>query len=625
MKPFHIFGFREYDSHNNVKYIDKDSLIYSAGKIGIIQNITNYEQKYFVGHNREICSIGINHDKTLVATGETYNNNDNLKTSVKIWDSKNLEEKCEIILSYNGVRTLGFSLDSKYLVCCCLDERHKVVVIDVDNKKELFEEDGNEKEIESIAFKSNNEFATVGIGYYRFWTIENNKLNNISFSNSLDNLDISFSVINVMDDLFVTGSSSGFISLWKNNLCLKTQKSHDSKIEALFCDANVIISGGKDKILTVLNKDLKKLKTISLDLAPNEIINSSPISLDVLSDELGEKNIKKILMGTSSGDILELIFKKNILEKDKPEIIIYNSSHYSNSENQMNEITSICFWKKLKVFVTTSEDRTIRLWDIDNRRQKTFILIEKEMKPTALTFSNKEDCFVVGFNNGNIRLYSCSSAIKIKKDINDEDRTYPITVMKYSKDDDLLACATKDEKGNNIIDVYFASSFNKYCTFTGAQNQIDGLDWSEKGDFIVSFSHEKECRIFSINYKTMIIDYNDEENDKGFQEWNTFTICYGWLLKGYYDSKDGNVPIYACERFKIDYNDKYFIAIGDCDGYAKIYKFPIVNEKQKSIGNAINHGKKITNIKFAKVGIKNILMTSSSDGCLIAWKIEPTS
>ena len=166
------------------------------------------------------------------------------------------------------------------------------------------------------------------------------------------------------------------------------------------------------------------------------------------------------------------------------------------------------------------------------------------------------------------------------------------------------------------------------CTTAYAKD----FDWSqcwcnygggiEKGDFIVSFSHEKECRIFSINYKMMISDYNNEKYDIGYQEWNTFTICYGWLLKGYYDSKDGDVPIYACERFKIDQNGNYVIAIGDYNGNAKIYKFPIIDKDQKSIGNAINHGRKITHVKFGKVGMKDILMTSGSDGCLITWKIE---
>ena len=626
MKPFHIFGYRERDGHNNIKYIDNESILYSAGKIGIIQNLTTNEQKYFIKHNKEISSLCVNNEKTLIATGEESNINydiyDNGDTSVRIWDSSSFAEKCEITIPYFGVKSLSFSLDSKYLICCCLDEKHKVVLIDVDKNKVLFDEDGDEKKILSIAFKSNNEFATAGINNYKFWTISDDKLIFKNYVNTIDSFDIRLGIIVAMNEFFITGSSLGMISLWKDNINMKTKKAHNSQVDSLYCDNKIIISGGRDKTLALLDKDLSILKKITLDLNPNQIINSSPKSLDVSPFEEGGKNIKKILMGTLSGDIIELIFNKTIIEENKPEIKIYNSSHYSNNNNDKNEITSISFWKKLKIFVTTCEDKTIRFWDLDNKKQSTFILIDEDMKPTASAFSNQGDFFVVGFNNGNIRLYSTSPSIQTKKDIKEKDRTNPITVMKYSKDDDLLACATKDEKGNNIIDVYFASSFNKYCTFIGAQNQIDGLDWTEKGDFIVSFSHEKECRIFSINYKMMITDYNNEKYDIGYQEWNTFTICYGWLLKGYYDSKDGDVPIYACERFKIDQNGNYVIAIGDYNGNAKIYKFPIIDKNQKSIGNAINHGRKVTHVKFGKVGMKDILMTSGSDGCLITWKIE---
>ena len=38
----------------------------------------------------------------------------------------------------------------------------------------------------------------------------------------------------------------------------------------------------------------------------------------------------------------------------------------------------------------------------------------------------------------------------------------------------LFLSQIKDERGNNIIDVYF-NSMNKYCTLIGAQNVINGL------------------------------------------------------------------------------------------------------------------------------------------------------
>ena len=103
------------------------------------------------------------------------------------------------------------------------------------------------------------------------------------------------------------------------------------------------------------------------------------------------------------------------------------------------------------------------------------------MKPTASNFSNKGNLFVVGFDNGIMKFYTTEKTCIMIKELKKENRKYPITVIKYNEQDTLLACATKDEKGNNIIDVYFWDSLNIFATLRGAQNQINGLDWSKDG------------------------------------------------------------------------------------------------------------------------------------------------
>ena len=620
LKPFHIFGYREKDAINNIKYIDNNSFLFPAGKIAVIQNISDKAQQYFIKHKREICSLCVNYDRTIIATGE-----ENLESKlsrnntsvVRIWESKTLKEIAEIKIPYNGVSSMSFNLDGKYLVCCCLDENHKVVVIKVKEKEIICEKNGNSKNIYSLAFKNNNEFATVGLNHYKFWTISENdegyKLICKEYKNTVKDFDDKLSTISVMNDNFVTGSSLGYITLWKDIANIKSKKLHNSQINCLYSDNRIIISGGSDKVLKVLDKDLSTLKSISLEL--ESIINFSPKSIDILPGESGQKGIKNILVGTSSGDILELIFKKSISENKNPEIKIYNSSHFSSNTKDINEITSISFSKKLNRFVTTSEDKTIRFWNIFNKSQDNFIFIKDDMKPTASNFSNQENIFVVGFDTGKMRFYSADKTCKMIREFQMDKRKNPITVIKYNDRDTLLACATKNEKGNNVIDIYFWDSLNLYASITGSQNQINGLDWSKNGNFIVAYSHQKECRVFSILEKCMISEYEKVD----YKEWYSWTLGYGWPLTGYYDAVD--IPIYSCERFYIVYRNN-IIVIGDFNGAVKFYKYPIIYKEQKSIKHDVEHGKKVTNVKYGNVGIKNIILTSSSDGCLIAWEIE---
>ena len=533
--------------------------------------------------------------------------------SIRIWNANLLEEKGNINISF-PIKALSFNFDDKYLICCCYKKKHKVILIDVEKKEILNEVSGSNKKIVGLAFKSNNEFATVGINHFKYWIINENKLIFKEYKNNLENFDDKIGVIGVSNEFFVTGSFLGFITLWDDQIIKKNGRFHNSQIDSLYSDNKLIISGARDKTIAILDKELTLLKKIDLYkvIDPQMCINCSPKSLDIF--EYNEvKNIKKILIGTYSGEILELIFNNNIIEYSDIKFEIYNSTHFCENSSESIDITSINYSRKTNIFVTTGKDRTIRFWDLMAKRQNKLIKLYDDSNPTSSAFSYNEDIFVVGFDSGKIQFFS-GIDFSLTEEI--KERNNQINVIKCSKNG-LIACATKDGKGNNIIDVYF-NSYKKYCTLEGAQNNIDGFDWSEDSKYIVSFSHDKECRVFSIIDKYIISIYSNLD----YYEWNTWTLGYGWPLKGYYDGNYGKIPIYTSERFKLENEDIYNIAIGDINGNIKLFKFPIISKEQKSVSNYNYHGKEITHIKFGKINNKNILLTSSSDGCLIAWEIK---
>ena len=613
IKPSYVFGYRAKDAHNNIKYINNFTIAYNAGKIGVVQNLMNNGQKYFNKHKNEISALCINNNKNLIATGENQKENEEDNYAIRIWDSNTLEENKVIYINY-PVKALCFNTNDKYLVVCCSDEKHNVILIDVENKDILDEVSGSEKKIIGIVFKNEKEFATVGISHFKFWIINENKLLFKEYVNSLDNFDDKLGVISLSNENFVTGSFLGYITLWSEYVNTKMKKCHNSQIDSLYSDNKLIISGARDKTISILDNDLTILNKIDMNkiIDPKLCLNCSPKSLDIINHS-EPKEINKILIGTYSGDILELIFKNNLFDESDISYKIYNSSHFCENSSENVEITSINYLSRANLFVTTAKDKTIRFWDTKEKKQKKLIYLENDSFPTCADFSSDEKLFIVGYDSGNIEVYSGNdiSLTKSKK-----ERNKKINVLKCSKND-LIACATQDEKGNNIIDVYF-TSLNKFCTLTGAQNQIDGLDWSEDSKYIVTFSHQKECRVFSVlDKKYMISDYSLIDNYK----WNSWTLGYGWLLKGYYDGKYGNIPIYVSERFKLDKDEIYNIAIGDINGGIKLFKFPIINKEQKAVTNFNYHAQKVINMKFGNVNNKYILLTSSSDGCLIAWEI----
>ena len=269
----------------------------------------NNGQKYFNKHKNEISALCINNNKNLIATGENQKENEEDNYAIRIWDSNTLEENKVIYINY-PVKALCFNTNDKYLVVCCSDEKHNVILIDVENKDILDEVSGSEKKIIGIVFKNEKEFATVGISHFKFWIINENKLLFKEYVNSLDNFDDKLGVISLSNENFVTGSFLGYITLWSEYVNTKMKKCHNSQIDSLYSDNKLIISGARDKTISILDNDLTILNKIDMNkiIDPKLCLNCSPKSLDIINHS-EPKEINKILIGTYSGDILELIFK----------------------------------------------------------------------------------------------------------------------------------------------------------------------------------------------------------------------------------------------------------------------------------------------------------------------------
>ncbi len=67
----------------------------------------------------------MNTERTLVATGEVGK-----KPKVYIWTANNAQKVSKIKLGrVRGVKTIGWSMNSKYVACTCLDNDHTVYLL----------------------------------------------------------------------------------------------------------------------------------------------------------------------------------------------------------------------------------------------------------------------------------------------------------------------------------------------------------------------------------------------------------------------------------------------------------------------------------------------------------------
>jgi len=132
--------------------------------------------------------------------------------------------------------------------------------------------------------------------------------------------------------------------------------------------------------------------------------------------EFGFETKNKILLGTLASEVFEINFSKNLIEGSftfTP--LIYN--HYSLSNTDNNKITGLAFWQRKNIFISVSEDCTLRLWDTNINKHIDYIKLDVDNKgnkyksnkgninkPTTIYIHKDENDVAIGFIDGAVRV-----------------------------------------------------------------------------------------------------------------------------------------------------------------------------------------------------------------------------
>jgi WD40 repeat protein len=132
--------------------------------------------------------------------------------------------------------------------------------------------------------------------------------------------------------------------------------------------------------------------------------------------EFGFETKSKILLGTLASEIFEINFSKNLIEGPVSlNPLIFN--HYSVSNTENNKISAIAFWQKKNLFISVSEDSTLRLWDTEQNKHIDYIKLDVDNKgnkyksdkgninkAVALHLHKDENDIAIGFVDGAVRV-----------------------------------------------------------------------------------------------------------------------------------------------------------------------------------------------------------------------------
>ena len=144
-----VFGFRNFDTRNNLKFNNQGQIVYCTAGVGVVQNVVEHTQRHFNAHRDDIVALAYHPGLNLVATGQMASkelNEQSAKVNKKaidgklvnifLWDAETCQQKGGPIfgLHRRAVRQLAFSPDGKRLLSIGEDDQHAIGIYDVQSR-----------------------------------------------------------------------------------------------------------------------------------------------------------------------------------------------------------------------------------------------------------------------------------------------------------------------------------------------------------------------------------------------------------------------------------------------------------------------------------------------------------
>ena len=167
-----IFGYRGFDTRDNLFYTKNGEIVYHTAATGIVYNPQTHTQRFFIGqHTDDILCLAIDQSGKLIATGEIGHS-----PKICVWDATTLE--CLAVLKgfhERGVTNLSFNGDSTQLITVGLDDAHSVALYEWRSGTKIASDKGSQDKIFNVQFNPHApEFVTVGIKHVKFWKVAGN-------------------------------------------------------------------------------------------------------------------------------------------------------------------------------------------------------------------------------------------------------------------------------------------------------------------------------------------------------------------------------------------------------------------------------------------------------------------
>ena len=150
-----------------------------------------------------------------------------------------------------SIRNVAYSPSGDHLVIVDNSDDHNLAVYNTGTGACVAKSKGDRSAIIEVAFKDEQNFATVGAKHFKLWTITSGnikgKMGNFSGkSNKIGSIAYNGAVA-------LTGAITGELLLWNGTTCSKVAgKNHTKLIDAITVTPTHVITGGRDSKVVVM-------------------------------------------------------------------------------------------------------------------------------------------------------------------------------------------------------------------------------------------------------------------------------------------------------------------------------------------------------------------------------------
>uniref|UniRef100_A0A8B9KPU6 EMAP like 6 n=1 Tax=Astyanax mexicanus TaxID=7994 RepID=A0A8B9KPU6_ASTMX len=375
----HVFGFRGFDCRNNLHYLnDGTDIIFHTAATAV---------SFYLEHTDDILCLTVNQHpkyKNIIATGQI-----GTTPSIHVWDAMSKQTLSILRCCHaKGVGYVNFSATGKLLVSVGIESEHTITVWRWQEGTKVTSKGGHPDRIFVVEFRpdSDSQFVSVGIKHVKFWTLAGNSLvykKGVVGSVEDARMQTMLSVAFGANNLTFTGAINGDVYVWRDHFLLRVvAKAHTGPVFTMYTTLRdgLIVTGGKERptkeggAVKLWDQEMKRCRAFQLETGQ---------VLDCVRSVCRGKG--KILVGTKDGEIIE------VGEKNAASNILINS-------HMQGEIWGLATHPAKDVFITASDDGTIRIWDLVDKKLLNKVSLGHSAK--CASYSPDGEMVGIGMKNG---------------------------------------------------------------------------------------------------------------------------------------------------------------------------------------------------------------------------------